>query len=298
MVLMISLMAMLLAVSLSLNLVSKTLTGVMAAGSAIFAVLLAAGFVYWVVRRLEDSESRLGVIVESAADGILTTDEEGVIESVNSSTLAMFGFRSGELLGNRISVLLPSAYGDGGESEGFLGFLRRNGIGADGRANEALGLRRDGTSFQMELSVSQAQFGDRQMFTVIVRDVTERHAAQEALRAAHRELEGRVQARTQDLQHVNDRLQQEIEERVATEREREKLILELQEALAEVKTLSGLLPICASCKKIRDDTGYWSQIEVYIGAHSDAEFSHGLCPGCMESLYPELGKNAQGPEAG
>ncbi len=69
------------------------------------------------------------------------------------------------------------------------------------------------------------------------------------------------------------------------EEEREKLIRELQEALAKVKTLTGLLPICASCKKIRDDKGYWNQIEAYIRDHSEAEFSHGICPECMKKLY-------------
>ena len=68
---------------------------------------------------------------------------------------------------------------------------------------------------------------------------------------------------------------------------RERLISELQEALAKVKTLSGLLPICASCKKIRDDKGYWRQIESYIHEHSEADFSHGICPDCARKLYPE-----------
>jgi response regulator RpfG family c-di-GMP phosphodiesterase len=63
---------------------------------------------------------------------------------------------------------------------------------------------------------------------------------------------------------------------------------ELQKALAEIKTLSGLLPICASCKKIRDDQGYWTQLESYISKHSGAEFTHGCCPDCMKKLYPEL----------
>ncbi|MBI4961795.1 MAG: response regulator transcription factor [Desulfomonile tiedjei] len=61
---------------------------------------------------------------------------------------------------------------------------------------------------------------------------------------------------------------------------------DLREALARVKELSGLLPICASCKKIRDDQGYWRQIEAYIRDHSEAEFSHSLCPECAERLYP------------
>jgi PAS domain-containing protein len=73
------------------------------------------------------------------------------------------------------------------------------------------------------------------------------------------------------------------------EHEREMLITELQEALASVKTLGGLLPICASCKKIRDDEGYWNQVEQYIGKHTDAKFTHGICPDCgkkaLEDYY-------------
>jgi len=63
---------------------------------------------------------------------------------------------------------------------------------------------------------------------------------------------------------------------------------ELQKALSEIKTLSGLLPICASCKMIRDDKGYWNQIEAYIRDHSEAEFSHSICPECAERLCPDL----------
>lgn len=63
---------------------------------------------------------------------------------------------------------------------------------------------------------------------------------------------------------------------------------ELQAALAKVKALSGLLPICASCKKIRDNHGYWQQVEVYIRDHSEADFTHGLCPDCLSKIYPEF----------
>ncbi len=75
-----------------------------------------------------------------------------------------------------------------------------------------------------------------------------------------------------------------VKGRIATSR----LVHELQEALEQVKTLSGLVPICGSCKKIRDDQGFWNQMEVYIEAHSEAKFSHGICPECMARLYPEL----------
>ena len=77
-------------------------------------------------------------------------------------------------------------------------------------------------------------------------------------------------------------------ERKRIENEKEQVIAELQEALAKVKLLSGFIPICASCKKIRDDTGYWQQVESYIQKHSNAEFSHSICPECSHRLYPEL----------
>ena len=80
----------------------------------------------------------------------------------------------------------------------------------------------------------------------------------------------------------------DITERKLAEQEREKLIGELQKALAEIRTLHGILPICASCKKIRDDSGAWHQIESYIRDHSDAEFSHGLCTDCAKKLYAEF----------
>jgi PAS domain S-box-containing protein len=115
-------------------------------------------------------------------------------------------------------------------------------------------LRKDGTKRFVESSVSLLRDlkGERIGFRGIVRDITERKLA---------------------------------------EAEREKLIHEIQDALAQIKKLSGLLPICASCKKIRDDKGYWNQIESYIRDHSEAEFSHGICPDCMKKLYPDFADN-------
>jgi PAS domain S-box-containing protein len=84
----------------------------------------------------------------------------------------------------------------------------------------------------------------------------------------------------------------DITERKQAEEEREKLISKLQEALDNIKTLKGLLPICCNCKKIRDDKGYWNQIEAYIRDRSDADFSHGICPDCAEILYSEIKVNA------
>ncbi len=83
-----------------------------------------------------------------------------------------------------------------------------------------------------------------------------------------------------------------INERKKIEAERELLINELQEALADVKMLSGLVPICANCKKVRDDKGYWTQVEAYVQKRSDAKFTHSICPDCLAKLYPDVAKKA------
>lgn len=86
------------------------------------------------------------------------------------------------------------------------------------------------------------------------------------------------------LRKSREQLEDKVQERTA----------ELQAALDNVKKLSGMLPICSSCKKIRDDEGYWKQIEVYIRDHSDAQFSHGICPECAVKLYPEYYERKEG----
>jgi PAS domain S-box-containing protein len=119
-----------------------------------------------------------------------------------------------------------------------------------GRAHGELRARRkDGTFFPIEISsvVFQSPQGDART-CMIIRDITERRAA---------------------------------------EADREHLINELQEALGRVKTLSGLLPICASCRKIRNKEGAWHNLETYIRNHTEADFSHGICPDCHRKLYPE-----------
>lgn len=82
--------------------------------------------------------------------------------------------------------------------------------------------------------------------------------------------------------------EEEIERRKKVEEERDQVIQELKTTLSEVKILKGFLPICSICKKIRDDQGYWNQIESYIRARSDAEFSHSICPECTQTHYPDF----------
>ncbi|HEY3276425.1 MAG TPA: response regulator [Syntrophorhabdaceae bacterium] len=97
---------------------------------------------------------------------------------------------------------------------------------------------------------------------------------------SNKELVARVQAMDR-IKRAEDALREK-------EKQQEKLIADLQAALAEIKTLKGFIPICASCKKIRDDEGYWNQLEAYLSKHTDAIFSHGLCPDCADKLRDEV----------
>ena len=116
---------------------------------------------------------------------------------------------------------------------------------------EARHIRKDGSLFPVEVNSSGTTIKEERLLCSVVRDITKRKQDEE---------------------------------------EREKLFLELKESLANVKTLSGMLPICASCKKIRDDKGYWKQVESYVSEHTEAVFSHGICPECAKKAYEELEK--------
>jgi hypothetical protein len=117
------------------------------------------------------------------------------------------------------------------------------------------------------------------------RDATVRKASEAALKAYSEQLEELVVERTRHLHAAYLELQQENLDRRRAEAEKEQIITMLQDAFDHVKNLSGLLPICASCKKIRDEQGDWHQLEVYIRDHSEADFSHSICPECKVTLY-------------
>ncbi len=97
-----------------------------------------------------------------------------------------------------------------------------------------------------------------------------------------------MREKSRKIKEAHEKIEIEIAERRQAQIEKDSLIVELRNALGEVRTLSGLLPICASCKNIRDDKGYWKEIELYIRERSGAEFTHGLCPKCAKKLYPDL----------
>ncbi len=101
------------------------------------------------------------------------------------------------------------------------------------------------------------------------------------LKEEREQLEKRISKRTQELRESKNALEKELELK-------ENIICDLEKAMSEIKTLSGLLPICSHCKKIRDDKGYWNQIESYIHEHSEAEFSHSICQECAKKHYPDF----------
>jgi hypothetical protein len=152
-------------------------------------------------------------------------------------------------------------------------------------------IKADGMLLPVLLSFSPMITDDHNAYSLVVTDLTVQKQIEQELKRHRDDLEGIVRERTYELETSNRKLNEEILERKKAEEEKAQLIDELQNALTEVKKLSGMLPICSSCKKIRDDRGYWTQIESYIKKHSEAEFSHSICPECAKKLYPTFYKD-------
>ena len=194
----------------------------------------------------KQSETKFRSVAQSAKDAIITADNKGRIAFCNTAAEKMFGYREDELIGQSISILMPQRFRAAHER----GMAQEAASGKSRLINETVelfGITKDGSEFPIELSLSNWKSGDRMFYAGIIRDISKRKQR---------------------------------------EKEREALIDNLKTSLARVRKLSGLLPICASCKKIRNDGGFWQQIEEYIGEHSEAEFSHGLCQPCLKKLYP------------
>src|SRR5437660_9630640 len=136
---------------------------------------------------LRDREERLRAILETAVEGIITIDERGIIESLNPAAEKIFGYEAQEVVGKNVKVLMPTLYRD--EHDGYLAnYLRTGRARIIGIGREVVGLRKDGTVFPMDLSVSEVRLGDRRLFTGMVRDLSERkRLEQEILEISDRE---------------------------------------------------------------------------------------------------------------
>lgn len=122
--------------------------------------------------------------------------------------------------------------------------------------------------------------------TIVVTGAGNEKIAVDAMKAGARDY--LIKDHERNYLHVMPITVQNAIQRYRMEMERERLLIELQQALSDIKTLHGLLPICAMCKKIRDDKGYWNHLEKYIQEHTEAQFTHGYCPDCARKLFQSM----------
>lgn len=186
------------------------------------------------------------VAFENAPDPILFVDAGGRILRVNGLGGKAFGYSPDELIGRLIEELVPRRYAEAHRLN-RAEFSEHTNTRSMGTGKELMALRKDGSEFPVDVMLSTAEMPEGRIVIAIVRDITERK---------------RAEALARELARTN------------------------QERLGEIKILQGLLPICAHCKNIRDDQGFWQKVEVYFHGHAEVDFSHGICPACMAELYP------------
>jgi PAS domain S-box-containing protein len=201
------------------------------------------------LKAVRESEEKVQAIVESAMDAVITIDEQGRITGWNRCAEMMFGWLSAEVINLRLVDTIIPSYLREQHLQGMERFFHDGGNPVLRRRIEMTARRRDATEFPVELSLASFQLKGAYTFCAFVRDIT---------------------------------FSKEYETR------QKQLIEDLQTALVQVKTLKGLLPICAHCKKIRDDAGYWTQLEIYMVQHADVSFTHGICPECMDTVRASI----------
>ncbi|MDI6804422.1 MAG: PAS domain S-box protein, partial [Bacteroidota bacterium] len=201
---------------------------------------------------IKRSEVKFKTLFETANDAIFIMNEK-IFLDCNSKTELMFGCSKKDIVGHSPVEFSPIQQPDGRLSAEKAIEKIRAALNDEPQFFEWKHCHLDCSPFDAEVSLNKIELDGISYLQAIVRDVTDRKQA---------------------------------------EAEREKIIGELQQALDNIKTISGLIPICATCKKIRDDKGYWNQLEKYIIEHSDAQFSHGICPECAKTFYEDfLNKN-------
>jgi PAS domain S-box-containing protein len=228
---------------------------------------------------LRASEEYARCIIDSSLDMIVAVDLDRNITQFNRAAESTFGYQAQEVIGKPSNIL----YADPNDGDAIRNTVFRTGH----HMCEVTNLRNNGQTFLslVAASVLHDASGKQIGFMGVFRDITERKRLESEVLQLNQDLERRVIERTLELQRLNVELKDEISRRQRVQEEHESTISELHQALAQVKTLSGLLPICSNCKKIRDDQGYWKQLESYLREHSNAEFTHGICPQCAHDLY-------------
>jgi PAS domain S-box-containing protein len=198
-------------------------------------------------KRARRAERLLDATLRSIADAVIATDAQGRITFMNAVAEALTGHDANDAVGRELDAV----------------FLTADSLSNQSIQNPALAVIQSG-----EPTAPQRDQ------TLLTREGTRRPI--DGTCAPIRDEAGQTVGSILVFRDVSERKQNEIE--------REKLVAELREALSNLKTLRGLLPICAWCKQIRDDDGYWQGVEDYIQSHTDAQFTHGICPECFEKL--------------
>ncbi len=226
-------------------------------------------------------ELQFRAIFEQSPYGILLIDSRGCITEFNEAAHLDLGYTRKEFAQLQLSDI--DAFQSGEEIQATISEVIDHGSArSEVQHKTKSGEIRDVFVITRVLNLSGQMF-----FQTIWNDITERKGAEQALLEQREHLEELARERTTELSMVNKQLEQDIARRTADKLTREKLILELKDALAKIKTLTGFLPMCAWCKKVRNDNGYWQKVEIYIGEHSDASFTHGICPDCLKKESPE-----------
>ncbi|MBI4682963.1 MAG: PAS domain S-box protein [Nitrospirae bacterium] len=219
-----------------------------------------------------ETELRYRAIFEQSPYGILLIDGRGIIMDFNETAHRDLGYSREEFTHLHISDIDPFQTPE--DIEESIGKVLDKGSAEF----EVKHKTKNGEIRDVRVITRVLDLSGHKVFQTIWHDITEQKRAEEILKRHREQLEELVNNRTAELSRVNGQLQQDIAARKSAEHAREEVIHELQEALAKIKTLKGLLPICAWCKKIR---------ETYIREHSNALFTHGICPGCLKKVSPE-----------
>ena len=224
-------------------------------------------------KQLTSDRLRVKAILDNAGEGIFTMDAHGEILAINKAATSIIGYESEELIGLNVLLITPeSVRSQHREQLRELAENRDRDLLKAGM--EVCALSKSRETVPIWLSITEIELAEGRIYVGAMTDLRVLKQTENELRRHRDNLEELVEERTADLKKAKERS--------------DNLVIELEKALEEVKTLQGFLPICSHCKKIRDDQGYWNQVEEYISSHSGAQFSHGICPDCLRELYPKV----------
>jgi PAS domain S-box-containing protein len=206
-------------------------------------------------------------IISSANYAIVTTDRNGIIQTFNPAAERILGYSPQEVIGKATPMIWRDAKEISERAEILSGRLGHP-------------IRPTFETIMAKIELDQLDQGE----WTFVRKGGARFPASAVL-SPLTDAAGNLTGYLGFFRDISDRKKYELD--------REKLVLELRDALAQVKTLSGLIPICGWCKKVRSDTGYWQTVEQYVHLHTDATFTHGICPTCREKFKAEIESSGQ-----